>query len=208
MATKRDNGGRKSFQMNDKQKAKYAELFTSALDQMEDAQWTKPWVSPRHGSPMNYKWRKPYRGINDFLLTLLCAVRGWEVPMFMKFEQLTDLGLSLNMITDEDGNVILKDNGMPMFESSFPVVKKLPVYYLDHKKLTQKEYDELDDEDKERVNTHFWPKTFPEFNLSQTDFKAKFPEKWEELTRLPEHDYQAGTRDEVLEMMIHGGEWR
>ena len=211
MATKRNNGGqqqKRGFQMNDKQKAKYAELFTSALDAMEDAEWRKPWVAPRHMSPMNYKWRKPYRGINDFFLTLLCAVRGWEVPMFMKFEQLTDMGLSLNMVEDEEGNVVLKDNGMPMFESSFPVVKKLPTYYLDHKKLTQKEYDELDDEDKERVNTHFWPKTFPEFNLSQTDFKAKFPEKWEELTRLPEHDYKAGTRDEVLERMIMQGEWR
>ena len=212
MATKRNNGGqqqKRGFQMNDKQKAKYAELFTSALDQMEDAQWTKPWVAPRHMSPANYaRKNRPYRGINDFLLTLLCAIKGWETPLFLTFEQLTDMGLSLNMMEDEDGNVILKDNGMPLFEGSFPVVKMLPNIYYEHKRITMKEYDELDEEEKEKCRKFFSMRAWPEFNLSQTDFKAKFPEKWEELTRLPEHDYQAGTRDEVLERMIMQGEWR
>ena len=211
MATKNTNGGqqKKRFQMNDKQKAKYAELFTSALDQMEDAQWTKPWVTPRHMEPANYQRRsKPYRGMNNFILTLLCAIKGWETPLFMTFDQFTDMGLSLNMMTDEDGNVILKDNGMPLFEGSFPVVKMLPIVYRNGERITLKEYDELDEEEQEKCRKFFSMRAWPEFNLSQTDFKTKFPEKWEELTRLPEHDYKAGTKDEVLERMIHGGEWR
>lgn len=212
MATKKTNGGqqkKRGFQMNDKQKAKYAELFTSALDTMEDAQWTKPWVAPRHMSPANYQRKsKPYRGINDFLLTLLCAVKGWETPLFLTFDQLTDMGLSLNMVQDEDGNVILKDNGMPLFEGSFPVVKMLPNIYYEHKRITMKEYDELDEEEQEKCRKFFSMRAWPEFNLSQTDFKAKFPQKWEELTRLPEHDYKSGTKDEVLERMIMQGEWR
>ena len=213
MATKRNNGGqqqkKRGFQMNDKQKAKYAELFTSALDAMEGAEWRKPWVAPRHMSPANYaRKNRPYRGINDFLLTLLCAIKGWEAPLFLTFDQLTDMGLSLNMVQDADGNVVLKDNGMPQFEGSFPVVKMLPHFYKDGKRITPKEYDELDEEEQEKCRKFFSMRAWPEFNLSQTDFQQKFPEKWEELTRLPEHDYQAGTRDEVLERMIMQGEWR
>lgn len=210
MATNKENGGtqqKRGFQMNDKQKAKYAELFTSALDAMENAEWKKPWVTPMHLSPANYQRRnKPYRGINDFLLTLLCAVKGWETPLFLTFDQLTDMGLSLNMIEDEDGNVVLKDNGMPQFEGSFPVVKILPNIYYEHKRITLKEYDELDEEEQKKCLKFFSMRAWPEFNLDQTDFASRYPEKYAELTRLPDHDYKDGTRDDVLEEMIFGRE--
>lgn len=200
---------KKMFTMNDKQKEKYAELFQTALDTMEGANYQKPWVAPRHGSPCNYKYKKPYRGMNDFFLTLLCAVKGWEVPMFLTFEQLTEMGLSLNLAMDEQGMPQFKDNGMPQFEQSFPVVKMLPkIYDKDGNRLTTKEYDALTDEEKAECRKYFSMRAFPEFNLSQTDFAQKFPDKWEDLTRVPEHDYAHGTVDEVLERMIMQGEWR
>ena len=199
---------KKMFTMNDKQKAKYAELFATALDTMEGANYQKPWVAPKHWEPMNYKYQKPYRGVNNFFLTLLCAVRGWKVPMFLTFDQLTEMGLSLNVATDDDGMPQFKDNGMPQFEGSWPVVKKLPKFYKDGQRITPNEYDELSDEEKDQCRRFFTMRVFPEFNLSQTDFKEKFPEKWEELTHAPEHDYAEGTKDEVLERMIMGGEWR
>ena len=199
---------KKVFQMNDSQKAKYAELFTAALDTMEAAHYTKPWVAPHHGQPMNYKHKKAYRGSNDFFLTLLCSIKGWETPYFLTFKQATEMGLSLNMRTDKDGLPVFNDKGMPCFEQSFPVVKMLPNFYKDGKKITAKEYDELDEDEKAECRKFFSMHSFPEFNLSQTNFKEKFPEKWEALNAIPEHDYKEGTRDEVLERMIMQGEWR
>lgn len=199
---------KKQFQMNDKQKAKYAELFASALDTMEGAQWQKPWVAPHHGAPMNYKHKKAYRGINNFLLTLLCAVEGWEAPYFLTFNQAQDMGLTLNMKLDDEGCAIIKDNGMPQFEQSFPVVKMLPNFYRDGKRLTPQEYDALSDEEKDECRRYFSTRIFPEFNLSQTDFPTKHPDKWEKLTAVPHHDYKVGERDEVLEKMIMQGGWR
>ena len=199
---------KKQFTMNDKQKAKYAELLTVALDTMEGANYTKPWVSPHHGEPMNFKHKKAYRGMNNFFLTLLCAIKGWEAPYFLTFDQLTEMGLSLNVAMGKDGMPKFKDNGMPQFESSFPVIKMLPCFYRNGERITAKEYDALTDEEKEECRKFFSTRAFAEFNLSQTDFKEKFPEKWEDLTRVPEHDYAEGTRDAVLDKMIEGGEWR
>ena len=199
---------KKEFKMNDAQKAKYAELFTVALDSMEGAQYKKPWISVNHGEPQNFKHKKPYRGINNFILTLLCSIKGWETPYFLTFDQMTDMGLSLNLKMGKDGMPLFRDNGMPRYEDSFPVVKKLTSIYRNHERITFDDYDALTDEEKEECRWHSALRVYPEFNLEQTNFKEKYPEKWDELTRIPEHEYADNEYDAVLEKMIMQGEWR
>jgi len=198
---------KKQFTMNNQQKQKYAELFIKALDEMKGANYQKPWVQPHQSKVMNYKHKKAYRGCNDFFLTLLCAINKWETPYFLTFEQISEMGLSLNVLTDKDGMVVLKDSGMPEFEKSFPVVKKLTSVYRDHKQLTFDEYDALTDEEKQECRWRSALRIYPEFNLSQTNFAALYPDKWAAMTAIPEHNYEQSTRDEVLERII-GGEWR
>ena len=199
---------RKEFTMNDKQKQKYAELFITALDTMEAGKYQMPWVSAHHGSPANYEYRKPYKGMNDFLLTLLCSLKGYETPFFLTFKQIEKLELELNLRKKDGLPLIDETTGCPKSENSFPVVKSLPTFYLKGKRLTPKEYDELSDEEKEECKVWFNLHAYPEFNLDQTNFREKYPEKWEKLTALPPHDYVQGTKDEVLEAMICGGKWR
>lgn len=199
---------KKQFTMDNRQKEKYAELITVALDTMERAKYQQPWVQPHHGSPMNYEHKKAYRGCNDFWLTLLCAVRGWRVPMFLTFEQMKELGLSLNVLTDKDGMAVLKDSGMPEFEKSFPVVKKITNVYRNGEKLTFDDYDALTQEEKDECRWYSALRIYPEFNLSQTNFAEKYPDKWEALQRAPEHGYEQGATDEVLDRIITQGEWR
>ena len=175
---------------------------------MESAKWQRPWVAPHHGQPSNYKHKKPYRGTNDFFLSLLCAVKGWKTPFFLTFDQLTDMGLKLNMKTDKDGCPEFNDKGLPVFEGSFPVVKMLPCFYKDGQRITAKEYDALDDEEKDKCRKFFSLRCFPEFNLEQTNFKDVYPDKWAKLTEVPKHDYADGTKDEVLERIIMDGQWR
>lgn len=199
---------KKQFSMNASQKEKYAELFSTALDTMEAEEWRKPWVTPRHTEPQNLKWRRPYRGMNNFLLTLLCAVRGWEVPLFMTFKQMQEMGLELNIATDKDGMAVLKDNGMPKYESAFPVVKMVMNAFKDGKRLSPKEYDELTDEERDECRRYFSMHAYPEFNVGQTDFAERFPERWAKLTALPPHNYERATnfilrRYEAIEREIH-----
>lgn len=199
---------KKQFTMNNQQKQKYAELFVKALDEMEGAEYKKPWVQPHHGTPMNYEHKKPYRGCNDFFLALLCAVRGWQVPMFLTYKQIGEMGLTLNVETDKDGMAVLKESGMPEFEKAFPVVKKITNVYHNGEKITFDDYDALSQDEKDECRWSSYLKVYAEWNISQTNFKEVYPDKWAALTSLPEHDYEEGAKDEVLERIICQGEWR
>lgn len=196
------------LRMNDSQKQKYAELFISALETMESAEWNKPWVAPHQGRPANLEYKKPFKGSNRFFLSLLCSMRGWKTPFFLTFDQATEMGLKLNMIYDKDGCPEFNDKGLPMFERPFPVLKRLYNIYHDGVKIKPKEYDELDDEEKEKCHWRPYDKFFYEFNLEQTNFKEVYPEKWEKLTAIPEHDYADGVKDDVLEHIIMEDNWR
>ena len=48
--------------------------------------WRKPWKSKQGNLPMNYVSKKPYRGINFFLLSM------FDNPYFMSFKQVTAKG--------------------------------------------------------------------------------------------------------------------
>lgn len=199
---------KKKFSMSNEQKQKYAELFTKALDSMEQAQYEKPWVSAFHGKPMNYKHKKAYQGMNELLLPMLCAVRGWKVPLFLTFKQVQDMGLRLNIELGDDGMPKFKDNGTPEFEKAFPIFKKLTDVYKDGEKITFDDYDELTEEEKKECRWYSALRVYPEFNIQQTNFAEVYPEQWKKLTEVPEHEYKEGEHDAVLERMICGGEWR
>ena len=221
MATKKTNKqGRKGLRMSDDMKRKYAELFITALDGMEQANWTKPWVAPHNGTPCNiYRKSKPYKRSNAFFLTLLCQLRGWNTPFFLTKTQMKNeegtlkfKGLTANshLVMDEDGIPKFNDKGMPVleFEQRFPVIFFKP-YHVDKdgKKLTDEEYDALTDEEQDECKTRFYQDSYLVYNIDQTNLRELYPDDYAEMTKVPEHDYKEGARDEVLERMI-AGEWR
>lgn len=224
MATKKTNkkADRKGgLLMSDGMKEKYAELFIDALDQMEASEYTMPWVSARMGQPCNlYRKGKPYKGVNAFLLTLLCGLKGWEVPYFLTKTDLKNedgsrkyKGLTANrtLKVGEDGMPVFSDKGEPIFdyEHRFPVFFFKPQYKdADGKRITEQEYDELTAEEQAECRTYWIQQSYLVYNLGQTDFKERYPDEWADMTREPEHEYKAGQRDEVLERMIMQGEWR
>lgn len=210
---------KKITEMNDKMKAKYADLFINALDSMEKSAWTMPWVSPNQGIPCNlYRQNKPYSGINHFLLTLLCKCSGFETPYFVTFKEMTGKekkfgGLSLNasIKTGEDGLPKFKDNGEPVVvrPGSFPVFKYLPNFKdKDGNKLSMYEYEQLDESEKEEVKKWFSLFVYGVWNIDQTNFKDLYPEEYEKMTKAKDHTYEHGKTDVVLDRMIMRGEWR
>lgn len=53
--------------------------------------WRKPW-DPRIGRPLSLSTRKPYRGINLFLLGLIMQERGYRSPFFGTYKKIAELG--------------------------------------------------------------------------------------------------------------------
>lgn len=211
---------KKLLEMSDSAKKKYAELFTKALANMEQAKWMKPWVQPHNGMACNlYRKDKPYRGVNDFLLNLLVELSGWNTPYFVTMKQMDDetlkySGLSLNKIEPKFD----KETGMPLFdkdgkvryrcEESFPVFKYLPKCYdKDGNKITVEEYDALEGEEREGAKKFFSLFVYSVWNIDQTDFAAVYLDAYKAMTETPAHDYETMERDEALERMITMGGW-
>lgn len=210
---------RKITEMNDNMKAKYVELFTDALDMMERSNWQKPWVSPHDGIPCNlYRRSQPYKGVNHFLLKLLCAVKGFETPYFITFNEMTDddkkfsgLKLTETVALDEAGMPAFDKKGLPLMKrpKSFPVIKYLPRFRdKDGNTLNVYEYDQLADEEKAECRRFFLLRTYYVWNIDETDFREKYPEDYEAMTTVQDHTYVNTLIDPVLEKMIMGGEWR
>lgn len=219
MATKKDKP--RGIMMTDAMKESYKNLFTDALDEMEATNYTKPWVSLNMGRPCNlYRQKHPYRKSNAFWLAMLCQLKGWETPFFITKTELKNedgsrkyKGLKTNctLVTDEDGAPKFNDKGLPVFEYEhrFPVVFFKPQYKdKDGNRLTDEEYRNLTPEEQDECRTWWMQQTYRVWNIDQTNFKELYPEAYAEMTKVPEHEYKAGTRDEVLEQMIEGGKWR
>lgn len=216
--TKKEN---QTLHMSNSEKEKYAELFMSRLDTMEAKAYQLPWVSPRNGSPCNvYRRNKPYRKSNAFFLTMLCEDRGYETPFFLTKTQLKNedgnlrfKGLQVNseLLLDENGLPAIDDKGMPQmtFEKRFPVVYYMKRYKdKDGNKISEDEYYALSAEEQQECRSWWFQDVYLVYNLDQTNFKELYPEVYAEMTKVPEHDYKQGERDEVLDAMILGGKWR
>lgn len=205
--------------MTERMKEAYARLFKAALDSMEASNWEKPWVSANNGIPCNlYRKDKPYRGVNHFLLKLLCTLEGWETPYFVTFNEMTDKDKKFSGLRLTE-TLKLDDAGMPMFDSdglpviqrpgSFPVFKFLPRFRdKDGNMLSQYDYEQLSEEEKAECRTFFKLFNYYVWNIDQTNFKEQFPEEYAAMTTAPKHDYKHTTIDLVLERMIMQGEWR
>ena len=210
---------KKLLEMSDSAKKKYAELFTKALANMEQAKWQKPWVQPHNGVACNlYRQDKPYRGVNDFLLNLLVELSGWNTPYFVTMKQMDDeqlkySGLQLNKVEpkfDKDGMPLFDKEGNLRYkcEESFPVFKYLPkIYDKEGNKLTLEDYDAMTDDEQAECKRFFSLFVYSVWNIDQTDFATVYPDAYKAMTETPAHDYETMERDEALERMITMGGW-
>lgn len=201
-------------------KEKYAEMFITAMNNMDDAKWKKPWVTPSATAPCNlYRKKKPYRRSNAFFLTMMMQLNGWETAYFVTKNQMKNEGGELKyknltansrLKSDENGLPIFDENGVPEmeFEKRFPVIFWKPFHRdKDGNRLTDEEYDDLTDEEKDECKVRFIQECYLVYNIDQTNFKELYPDDYAAMTELPEHDYKKGVRDEVVERLING-EWR
>ena len=221
MTTRKSNkkSDRKGLYMSDSAKQKYAELFMAELDAMEAHDWQQPWVSPHNGMPCNlYRKGKPYRGANAFWLMMWMSLKGYKTPYFITKTQLQnedgDLkykGLSANMYPalDENGMPMLDENFMPKMnvEKRFPVSFFKRMHSKDGELLSEDEWDAMTDEEQSECRSWWTQKSYLVYNIDQTNLPSLYPDEYRAMTEMPEHDYEVGSRDEILDRMICCGEW-
>lgn len=72
----------------------YARVTARVVQALESgvAPWVRPWTGEIDPVPINATTRRPYRGINNLVLQLEAASRGYERNVWMTFRQANELG--------------------------------------------------------------------------------------------------------------------
>lgn len=74
----------------------YEEVTNKLIEALEQdiIPWRRPWRSSGVGTGLhaNFKSKKPYRGVNVFLLEIAAIVNGWDYPLWLTFKQAQEMG--------------------------------------------------------------------------------------------------------------------
>lgn len=149
--------------MNGKVLERYAELMIDKIRQMSAGEWQKPWFTPRTGLPQNISGR-PYNSMNRLMLYMEMDRMGYTLPVFMTFRQLKDENLM----------VIKGSHALPVTFYDITVKHKTT-----GEKISFDDYKSLPELQKQEYKVTPFMKHFYVFNIDQTDFKEKYPERYE-----------------------------
>lgn len=152
----------------DKVAEQFANLMISKIETIS-SDWQKPWFpkfsNAQNCLPQNLSGRV-YAGGNAFLLLLISEERNYQTPVFLTFNQAKNENIS-----------ILKGS------KSFPVYYTMFCAYNREtgEKITLDELKTLSEEEQKEYRLVGINKSYSVFNLDQTNFSEKYPQKWDEL---------------------------
>jgi len=139
---------------------RFAAMMIETIEGLEQG-WRKTWLtSSASGRPMNASGRE-YSRMNEFFLTLHCIGKGYELPVFVTFNQCRDMGAQVKK-----------------GEKSFPVL--FWNSYAKNKKtgenITMQEYNQLDKASVGEWRTAHTLRSYDVFNVEQTTLAEVKPE--------------------------------
>lgn len=176
---------------------RFAEMMIERMEQMKASDWEQGWIgggSGFAGLPQNVGGRN-YSGSNSFFLQLQTAAKGYELPVYLTFNQAHNL----------KAHVL---NG----EKAFPVVYwDMMVKDKDGKKISSDEYKAMTKEERKNLDVIPFVKAFPVFNIDQTNLREVQPERVQKLLdkfKVPEmRDTQGMYAHAALDRMIQQQGW-
>lgn len=145
-------------------------LVDRLVERMEDAseslEWNKPWIQTGagFGLPRNISG-SPYMGMNAFLLSLHTAENGYKIPIYMTHKQ----------AKKEKVHVLHGSKSIPVFKWGMTVRDKAG------KLVPEEEFRQMSEEKQKEYTVIPYLRHFNEFNIDQTNFKEKYPDKYEKL---------------------------
>ena len=151
--------------LDEKAMKQYTEMLIEQIQQMKESNWEKPWFSSNNFvTPQNINGRL-YSGGNLLMLMFNQQKHGYQLPVYMTFQQAGHAGLAVNK-----------------GEKSFPICYwNRSIKDENGKKLTENEYDELSEDDKLKCKIRAYQQYFNVFNVEQTNIKAVKPDLWDAL---------------------------
>lgn len=180
------------YSEHNKNLQKIVDLITERLDGIGDSAVWFPTVE--HGLPQNIEGRS-FGGANSSLLLLHCEERGYKLPVFMTFQQAKLQNIHINR----------GESAFPVFYSDYGVKD------IEGNVLSMEEYNLLNDEDKQNCTLFTYTKSYPVFNIDQSNFAELYPEKLEEIKqhfKVSElKDKQGMFTCPVLDKIINENKW-
>lgn len=145
-------------------------LVDRLVERMEDAsqslEWNKGWIQTGHGwgLPRNISG-SPYMGMNAFLLSLHAAENGYKMPIYMTHLQ----------AKKEKVHILPGSKSIPVFKWGMNIKDK------EGKFVSEEDYRKMSEEQQKECTVYPYLKHFNEFNIDQTNYKEKYPDKYEKL---------------------------
>lgn len=145
-------------------------LVDRLVERMEDAsqslEWNKGWIQTGHGwgLPRNISG-SPYMGMNAFLLSLHAAENGYKMPIYMTHLQ----------AKKEKVHILPDSKSVPVFKWGKNIKDK------EGKFVSEEDYHKMSEEQQKECTVYPYLRHFNEFNIDQTNYKEKYPEKYEKL---------------------------
>lgn len=145
-------------------------LVDRLVERMEDAsqslEWNKPWIQTGagFGLPRNISG-SPYMGMNAFLLSLHAAENGYKMPIYMTHLQ----------AKNEKVHILPGSKSIPVFKWGMNIRDK------EGKFVSEEDYHKMSEEQQKECTVYPYLRHFNEFNIDQTNYKEKYPDKYEKL---------------------------
>jgi len=185
-----------SYGNNEQHHRKIAPMFTELLIKKIEClktDWQKPWItSLEQGLPRNIRGTL-YNGGNVLMLLFYTEFMKFTLPVFLTFNQAKEEDLSVSKGA-----------------RSFPVYYwfKFVVHKETKKTIKYEEYRKLPATEQENYKVIPQMKYYNVFNIDQTDFAGKYPERYERMKKgeQPE-DYSDGMIYEALDELVYLQNW-
>ena len=176
---------------------RFAEMMIERMEKMKESDWKQGWIGGANGFaglPQNVGGRN-YSGSNSFFLQLQTAAKGYQLPVYLTFNQAHNLKAH-----------VLKG------EKSFPVVYwDMMVKDKDGKKVSSDEYKAMTKEERKNLDVIPFIKAFPVYNVDQTNLREVQTERVQKLIdkfKVPElRDTQGMYAHQALDRMIQEQSW-
>lgn len=185
-----------SYGNNEQHHRKIAPMFTELLIKKIEClktDWQKPWItSLEQGLPRNIRGTL-YNGGNVLMLLFYTEFMKFTLPVFLTFNQAKEEDLSVSKGA-----------------RSFPVYYwfKFVVHKETKKTIKYEEYRKLPATEQENYKVIPQMKYYNVFNIDQTDFAGKYPERYERMKKgeQPE-DYSDRMIYEALDELVYLQNW-
>lgn len=146
----------------------FTDMMIERMTALKNQQWEKGWFNGTsfEGLPQNFSGRT-YNGSNTFFLYMNTSFRGYSMPVYLTFEQAKKNNIKINK-----------------GEKSFPVLYwNLSIKDKKGNSIPFEDYKNLSKEEKEECYIKPFLKTYPVFNVDQTNLKEVKPEEYENLKK-------------------------